>query len=338
MNDHDPIGGERRDQDSSRLGIVVIGRNEGGRLIRCFESLPNSASIVYVDSGSTDGSVRGALARHIDVVELDVSMPFTAARARNAGFRRLLEIAPDRRYVQFVDGDCEVAEGWPQRAIRHLDRNVSVCAVFGRLREAQPSRSIYNKLCDMEWDIPIGIAKTFGGIFMIRTEVFTAAGGFRDDLIAGEEPELCVRLRSRGWTIERIEGEMALHDAAMTKFSQWWRRQLRCGLAFAEGAHIHGSPPERHWVHETRRAAVWGLVTPAVCASISVLFPPWGFAAWLVYPMQMLRLFLTRPGQPRERALLAVFHVLSRFPEGQGYLKFVARRFFGQRLTTIEYK
>ena len=36
---------------------------------------------------------------------------------------------------------------------------------------------------------------------LVRVEAFEAVGGFRPELIAGEEPELCMRLREKGWKI-----------------------------------------------------------------------------------------------------------------------------------------
>src|ERR1700733_8869724 len=73
----------------SKFGVVVIGRNEGQRLITCLQSLSDATAVIYVDSNSTDGSVKAAQDRNINIIELDLSVPFTAARARNAGFTRL---------------------------------------------------------------------------------------------------------------------------------------------------------------------------------------------------------------------------------------------------------
>ena len=324
--------------DSCEFGFVVIGRNEGERLKQCVLSLPENAIVVYVDSGSTDGSVEWVRDRGINVVELEAHLGFTAARARNAGFQRLRQLAPELTYVQFIDGDCELIRDWPQQALSYLERHNRVCAVFGRLRERYPSKSIYNWLCDIEWDVPIGEVRAFGGVVMIRANALEVVGGYRDDLVAGEEPELCVRLRARGWRIWRLDGEMAVHDAAMTQFSQWWRRHVRSGYAFAEGAFLHGAAPERHWVRESRRALVWGVILPIVCGLASAIAPPWALATWLVYPLQMLRLFFrgTRPVQ--DRALLALFQVMARFPEGQGYMKFLSHRMLKQRTPIIESK
>lgn len=320
------------------FGAVVIGRNEGERLKRCLASLGAASRIVYVDSGSGDGSVAWARQQGIDVVELDTALPFTAARARNAGFRELRRLVPGLAFVQFIDGDCELDDAWPARAIASLTEEAMTCAVFGRRRERYPMRSLYNRLCDIEWDVPVGLAKAFGGDVMVRAAAVAAVGGYRDALIAGEEPELCVRLRARGWTIRRLDAAMTTHDAAMTQFSQWWRRAVRAGFAFAEGADLHGDTPERHWVRETRRALLWGVAFPTFCLLATVLAWPWGAAVWLIYPLQVLRLALRPDRPPGERALLALFHTLARFPEAQGVVTFRLRQWLGQRPQLIEYK
>jgi glycosyltransferase involved in cell wall biosynthesis len=321
-----------------RFGIVLIARNEGERFKRSVTSLPQHAIIVYVDSGSTDGSVEWARARGIDIVELDAELPFTAARARNAGFRRLMQIVPDLSYVQFIDGDCELAANWPHRAISFLEVNPNLAAAFGRRRERRPDMSVYNFLCDVEWDVPAGDALAFGGDVMMRVGPLQAAGGYREELIAGEDPELALRLRAAGWKIMRLDAEMTLHDAAISRFSQWWRRQQRSGFAFAEGAALHGHLPERYWVWELRRAVIWGLVIPLICAAL-LPFGGWESLMWLIFPAQILRLFSRGGPRPtRERAVIAVFQMLGRFPEAQGWMKFKLQRWLGTRQKLIEYK
>jgi GT2 family glycosyltransferase len=246
------------------FGVVAIGRNEGERLKRCLHSaLQATSHVVYVDSGSQDGSAAFARSVGVEVVELDMSIPFTAARARNAGFRRIKEQFPTLDFVQFVDGDCEFTSGWLEHAARYLRATPNAAVACGRLRERHPERSIYNRLCDAEWNTPVGRAQACGGIAMVRAHAFDQVHGFREDLIAGEEPELCLRLRREGWEIWRLEAEMAWHDAAMTRFSQWWRRSERAGHAFAEGAALHGKSPQRHW-----------FASPAVPGSGERGFPP----------------------------------------------------------------
>jgi glycosyltransferase involved in cell wall biosynthesis len=326
------------DERSDAFGVVAIGRNEGERLKQCLRSVSSAAQTVYVDSGSTDGSVQWAQAHGITVVELDLALPFTAARARNAGFRCLRELAPHLSYVQFIDGDCELNETWPTAAISFLCSNDRVCAVLGRRRERYPERSIYNRMCDKEWDIPIGEVPACGGDVMVRVNAFEAVGGYRDELIAGEEPELCVRLRAAGWKIWRLDHEMTLHDAAILQFGQWWLRQMRSGYAFAQGAHLHGQGPTRHWVWESYRSLLWGIGFPVLFICALVLFGWWGALLLLCYPLQILRRITSTCGSWRSRSQFVFFEQLSRFPEALGQLKFARDRLFRRHAHLIEYK
>src|SRR5262245_59814478 len=120
------------------FGAIAIGRNEGERLKKCLGSLAAASVVIYVDSGSTDGSAEWSQSQGADVVELDVSIPFTAARARNTGLQRLREVAPTLEFVQFIDGDCELNANWPQDALGFLAAHREVAVVTGRLQERNP--------------------------------------------------------------------------------------------------------------------------------------------------------------------------------------------------------
>jgi len=326
----------------SEIGVVAIGRNEGDRLRQCLESvLGRVRQVVYVDSGSTDGSAAMARSLGADVVDLDMSIPFTAARARNTGLERLLTLHPDLAYVQFVDGDCEVVEGWLETAQQELEAHPDWAVVCGRRRERFPDQTLYNKLCDIEWNTPIGMAKACGGDALMRVVAVQQAGGYNPTLIAGEEPELCVRLRQQGWKIYRLDAEMTLHDAQMTRFGQWWKRSLRAGHAFAEGAYLHGKPPEHHWVKETRSNWLWGLVIPGV--AIALALPTHGLSLLLLggYALMAYKIYryLHSTGlSSADAALYSLFCMVGKFPNVLGQLKFYRNRLMGQQSGLIEYK
>lgn len=314
------------------IDAVAIGRNEGARLIRCLDSLVAAGfrRIIYVDSGSTDGSIAAAEARGVQVVRLDLSQPFTAARARNAGVAALPAGAD---LVQFVDGDCEMVPGWLTMAAGFLTDNPDVAVACGRRREIAPEASVYNRLIDREWDTPAGRTRSCGGDALMRRRAFDAVGGFDPGLIAGEEPELCVRLRQAGWQIWRLPAEMTRHDAAITRFGQWWRRTRRAGHAYAEGAAMHGAAPESHNVAQLRRALLWGLVLPLMAAGGAMLIHPVLLALLLIYPVQVARLWW-RGGD----AAQALFLTLGKIPEALGALEYGIKRLTGARARLIEYK
>jgi len=319
-----------------RIGVVAIGRNEGERLVACLKSARGAAGrVVYVDSGSTDGSLDAAAALGAETVSLDLSTPFTAARARNAGYRRLKEIAaPD--YVQFIDGDCELAAGWIETAAAFLDDAPGAAAACGRRREKFPERTIYNRLCDREWDTPAGEALSCGGDVLIRARAFDAVGGYRDGLIAGEEPELCVRLRAAGWRIHRLDAEMTRHDIAMTSLGQWMKRASRAGHAYAEVSHLHRGEPENIWTRETLRALAWAGLAPVSLAA-GALAHPLGFALLLAYPLQVARIALRGGGAPVDWAD-GFLSVTGKFAEAKGAMGYHLNRLTGRKAGIIEYK
>ena len=327
----------------ARVGVVAIGRNEGERLKRCLLSAMREVDkVVYVDSGSVDGSVEYARSIGAEVVELDLSRPFTAARARNEGVRRLVGIWSQVDFVQVVDGDCEFAEGWLGAAVEALEQDSRYAVVCGRRRERHPELSIYNKLIDLEWDTPIGFARSCGGDAMFRRSVFEQVGGYRDSMIAGEEPELCVRIRGEGWSVVRIDREMTQHDAAMNRFGQFWKRAKRAGHAYAEGAALHGSGPDRHGVRQTRSAILWGLMLPMTAVllgwwsmglSLLVLVVLYALQAW-----RIARKELAKGRSGSDAWLMGVATMLAKFAQVAGIALYWRKRLAGQQSTLIEYK
>jgi GT2 family glycosyltransferase len=324
-----------------QLGLVVIGRNEGDLLRQCLLSaIAKVAHIVYVDSGSTDDSVSMARLLGVDVVEMNMSQAFTAGRARNEGFWYLISKYPNIQLVQFVDGDCEIVAQWLETAQETLENQANLAIACGRRRERFPEKSIYNRLCDLEWDTPIGETKACGGDFMVKVSAFQQIQGFNPALIAGEEPELCIRLRQQGWKILRIDADMTLHDARMSSISQWWRRALRGGYAYAEGSWIHGGTAERHWVKESRSIWFWGLVLPLLI--LVMLLPTSNLSLLLLagYILVIGRIYLSlnRRLDRLDAWLYSIHCVMSKFPQTQGQLKFHLGRLRGKASSLIEYK
>lgn len=323
---------------SAELGIVVIGRNEGKRLVGCLASAPTEIRCrVYVDSGSTDDSAQSARQLGFPVVALDSSRPFSAARARNAGAKFLLASHPGLSFIQFVDGDCELRDGWLELAMRFLAQHADVAMVCGRRRERRPSASVYNFLCDLEWDTPIGEALSCGGDSMARADAFHAVGGFNEGLIAGEEPELCLRLREAGWSIWRLDAEMTLHDAALTRFGQWWRRSIRGGHGMAQVVALHWRKPAAIWKKSLVSAMVWGLLAPTLIFGLALRWPI-ALVGLLIYPAQIARIAITTASTAHRSWTYAVFIILTKFAEVRGAANYALHVVSRRAPKLIEYK
>lgn len=316
------------------IDAVLIGRNEGARLVAALTALmPHVRRAVYVDSGSTDGSVAAARAAGAQVVALDMSVPFSAARARNAGFDAL----DADGYVMFVDGDCAVEAGFIPAAAAVLDARPDLALVTGWRREMAPEASLYNRLCDWEWHRPAGPIESCGGDILVRAEAWRAVGGQRPDFIAGEDEEFCLRLSADGWGLERIAEPMTRHDADMMRFGQWWARAVRAGHAFAQV----GSVFPRHWRTERRRVLLYALVLPALALAAALGGLGWLAALILLaYPYNLWRgaQALARDGVAQARWRLAALLTLSKFPNLLGMAWYWRRRLTGTRMTLIEYK
>lgn len=320
------------------VGAVVIGRNEGERLHRCLTSLTGEADrIVYVDSGSRDGSVAFARGQGVIVVELDPSVPFTAARGRNAGFEALrAQGLPD--YVQFVDGDCAVEPGWIAAARDFLNAHPDVAIVTGWRTELHPDASLYNALAETEWHRPAGDIAACGGDMMVRTSDFLAVGGFDGRIIASEDEEFVIRVRGRGRRAVRLPRVMTRHDMAMTRFSAFWRRAVRSGHGFAEVGRLHPA----HFLRERQRAWVYGFILPVFL--VCTLFDGSSWTHWVaiaVYVLNWLRTArgLQAGGMARGMALRqAALILVSKLPNFIGMAHYWLRRASGRPMRIIEYK
>ena len=322
---------------SQRVAFVVIGRNEGERLGQSLRTLRAvSDQVVYVDSGSTDGSV--ALARNLGAIaiELDDSAPHTAARGRNAGFREARERYPSCEYVQFIDGDCILEPGWLESATDFLDSNSKAAVACGRRIEAHPDESFYNRLIDEEWNTPIGRSDYSGGDALVRVSAFEQIGGFRPELKAGEEPEMTTRLRAAGWEIWRIDAPMTIHDARIHRFGQWWTRSVRGGYGYAEVWSTTGQLPRRVFDAQLRRAFFWTLGLPLVVMVVALIVrePLLLLALPAIYGAQILRIAVRR-GLSLRSAQSAAMILLAKLPESIGALSY----FLGQKSNRLaDYK
>jgi glycosyltransferase involved in cell wall biosynthesis len=325
--------------------IIVIGRNEGARLKRCLEAIPSGHTVVYVDSGSTDGSQDLALGFGADLVLLDPTQGFTAARARNAGLTKLKDSSTLVEFIQMIDGDCELDPAWLSIAAKTLIDQSELAVAFGRTRERFPDRSIYNRQCDDEWNVPTGYVDSCGGNAMFRASALLEVGGYTDDLIAGEEPDLCLRLQQEGWKIRCVAAEMVLHDADIRHFSQWWKRARRSGHAYAEHVWRNDRQAFPAWRRQVKSIIIWGFALPSVILACGIgafvfdkLFGIPVLILGLLYPVQWFRIARRKTSGSQPRTVYATLIMIGKFAEISGMVRFYMNQLTGKASQIIEYK
>ena len=320
---------------NDRVGVVVIGRNEGQRLVLCLESILGlDVPCVYVDSQSSDKSVGEADKRGVITVVLDDSSPINASRARNVGFEKIIECFPNIDYVHFIDADCELNENWLVDACQTLDGDNAVSIVVGRLHEKYRNQTIYMRLCDIDWYIKPGYTKKCGGIFTVRRQVYSELGGFDTSLIAGADPEFCHRLRQKGGKVLVRDADMGTHDSAMYQFSQWWRRATKVGYAYANGAQWSG--------RQAKSALLWGALIPLLILAVVLFLSHWFLLLFGVYAVQVARVYFSKIDigtlDRYDRLVYALFCVLAKFPQAEGAMNYLINTWLGKKQKLIEYK
>jgi cellulose synthase/poly-beta-1,6-N-acetylglucosamine synthase-like glycosyltransferase len=331
-----------------RVAVVLIGRNEGERLRACIESVlameyPRElVEVIYVDSASTDASV--AIAKNLGVKTIVLDGPTTAARGRNAGWT-----ATDVEFVLFLDGDTVLAPGFVASAIGHFNDSIytdRIAGVYGNRRESGTADSIYNAIFDLDWNAEPGFARFFGGDALVRREALAEAGGYNPALIAGEEPDLCRRLRGLGYRILHVNEPMTQHDLAMYTAKQYWRRSVRTGYAYAEVSAMYAKTDDPLWLAESQsnitRGVFW-TTAPVLAVLLSL-----GIESCIPLTMFLLaalalivRTAVKARNRVRPLKLLAAYSVhshLQQVPIFIGQLRFWLARRRGRGEAIIEYK
>jgi GT2 family glycosyltransferase len=329
---------------SPRMAAVVIGRNEGVRLEESLRSVQAAGlPLLYADSGSMDQSVALGRRLGVPVLSLDPALPFSAGRGRNEGLVEAIRHWPNIDYVLFLDGDCVLDPSFPAAACTCLDQHPLCAIVTGHLTERHPDASIYNRLCAIEWHSPAGQIhnmNALGGIMVVRISAFRRVGGFDLDAIAGEEPDLGVRLLEAGYSIIKIDRSMATHDAHIFTFRQWWTRAIRSGHALAHRYARHGQSSLRDGRREIFSTLLWGFGLPLVIVallrathwlSLSLI------AAYVILGWRVRQHYIRLGFAHRDAQLVAPFIICGKFAQVIGIVRYGRNR-LRRRFEIIEYK
>ena len=327
------------------ISVVVIGRNEGERLRCCLQSVQAmqrgswQVELIYVDSGSSDGSVALAEGLGARTFALRPERP-TAALGRNAGWR-----GARGEIILFLDGDTELNPRFVVDALPSF-AEPQVAVVWGHRREKHPERSLYDRALDLDWVYPPGPAPFCGGDALFRRDVLAQVDGFDDTLVAGEEPELCGRIIAAGYRVLHVDLPMTLHVLGITGFGQYWKRATRAGHAYAEVAARFAGTGNPLWSADLRRNRIRAAVLVALPAAAVVftlfLRSPWPLAA-AVFLLALLAVRTAWKARWKSRdwftlMLYGAHSHLQQLPIAWGQLQFARNRRRGRQAAVFEYK
>jgi glycosyltransferase involved in cell wall biosynthesis len=329
----------------TNISVVIIGRNEGERLIRCIKSVKEMRAhggeleLIYVDTSSTDGSPQRAADLGAQVICIHPVRP-CAAVARNTGWREA-----SGSLVLFLDGDTILHPDFVVSSLPlFADKNVAV--VCGQRREIHPEASMFNRVLDLDWVSPPGPTDYCGGDAIIRRNLLEEVEGYDETLIAGEEPDMCRRMREKGYIIQQVDHPMTGHDLAIHRWGQYWRRATRTGYAYAEVSERYRDTPLPLWSRESRRNVKRGLgllLLGPTGLFLALLWPSWipALAVLGIYGALALRSaykFRWKGGDPVTMLLYGMHSHLQQIPIFIGQLIYLKKRRAGDRQSLIEYK
>lgn len=320
----------------NRAGIVVIGRNEGMRLVESLTAAKEfGCPIIYVDSRSSDGSVNRVNEMNINVLILDQDKPINASRARNEGYKYLLENNPDLEFIHFIDGDTVFDPMWNNIAIDILSINPSLAVICCVLKEKNRHCSIFARLLEIEWRLMTKCNGKCGGNATIRVSALLSVGGYDEDLIAGADPDLYRRISNKGFHLKVVNKELAEHDARMLKLSQWWTRGVKSGFGYSDIINRY------NFTGGMRSAIIWGGIIPFIFILSSVNYGFLGWVVLLLYPMQATRIYFSKEISCLDKGdkyFYCCNILLSKFPQLYGAFKYLMFKTLKVNKKAIQYK
>ena len=194
---------------SPQVSFVIPVYNDAARLRGCLGSIiratGNTAEIIVVDNGSTDGS---------DSVAREAGAAVVASpRARLGELRNLGAARASGRVLAFVDADNEIAPGWVKAALDTLESDARIAAA-GAPYSPPPGGTWVQRAYDTLRSHPRGAADTEwlgSGNLAIRRETFETLGGFDTLLETCEDVDLCRRIRALGLRLVADERMRSIH-------------------------------------------------------------------------------------------------------------------------------
>ncbi|MDA2327532.1 glycosyltransferase family 2 protein [Bacillus cereus] len=269
---------EQSEKLSPVFSVIVIAKNEEKNIERCLKSIAGvfselnySNEIILVDSKSSDCTIKIASDLEINnlkIIKISESTIYNAALGRNIGSKRAVG-----KYLLFLDGDMKLYKDFLETGLKEL--NEKACAGLIGIRDdlilnekLKTSQVIKNK-----YNIKtLKVAQHFGGALLIKKDAFDEVGGYRNYINAFEEPELYVRLKSKGYKIYEVPEKMIDHfDKPVGKIGKL-KSILFSKRGFGLGQAIQSSIEEGNLKYTYGHKPIAQVLVPITFDFFSVIF------------------------------------------------------------------
>jgi GT2 family glycosyltransferase len=219
-----------------RLGAVVLSHEPGQVIVATVETLQQSsrapAITLVVDNASTERSIAPlkSVQSSVEIVRLETNDGYGAAM--NLGAERLIGAGCDR--LLFLTQETMLTPGSLASLLDHLDRNPEVGLVGPTLGVSSAPSTVWSagglltRIRHAPYHLEVGVdvqrvtalgnrTVTWldGACLLVRSEAFTAIGGFRTDLfLYYEDIDLALKMRRQGWAVTCVRRALAYQESS----------------------------------------------------------------------------------------------------------------------------
>jgi glycosyltransferase involved in cell wall biosynthesis len=220
------------------ISFIVIGKNEGSKLLTCINSIYKSIElcklssyeIIFVDSNSSDNSI-DLVSKFNEVKIFKLTGKCNAALARNTGaFESKGEI------LFFIDGDMELYPSFLQNVMLdgyHLLYPFVTGNLINIVHDSD-SRLIEKSLWFENKNGSTDNTPVAPGFFLIERKLWLSVNGMRTKYKSAEDPDFGLRLARSGHLLVRRNEILGIHNTISYHDDKRFWNRLKNGIPFYE--------------------------------------------------------------------------------------------------------